>query len=606
MAAVAACTAATTAAWVSEDRHLGVNHHNHALSPHAGHHRPGHHRRSQVNHEVTRHDTILLGQLSTMERKLDELTRLVTKLGDRGLSSAATCHTLSHTVSERVRPASPPDSSPATSPRESVGGASPRVPELPGTLVEPVQAPVVPQPPGLATCPRLPETGLDASTTTMTCNGEGVEKKLSQPSSPSPQKSLFEAGRRSITNGWGMKGAKTKSATSLSPVESRTPRMSTKIKLEQVGKTVGHESRHTVIVAKVLADPISSTNGTIFSQFMPPFAVGSAIFTLAQTMKGSRLRGFFPACIELLFETLFILEFCARLVVSHNRRRFFLNIFNHLDFLAGLPIVFRIGCGVVLDDVEEGQFCWVMLYCITPIVRLLKALRHFATFKLLLRAFKLASEALPALLFLLAANTLVFATVIYVVEPRENIESLPKAVWLVIVTTTTVGYGDVVPESTVGAVACTILIICSVLYFAIPLGTVGNSFMQVWTCRDRYLLMQSMRERLEDWGWEADDMPELFRQFDSDGNGELDMEEFRDMVNQMGLHLSEERCLDLFDIFDEDRSGVIDDVEFVRVMYPEAFQSLYKHHKELDSQQLGDRRSYASGRSSVTVLTGDA
>ena len=61
-----------------------------------------------------------------------------------------------------------------------------------------------------------------------------------------------------------------------------------------------------------------------------------------------------------------------------------------------------------------------------------------------------------------------FSSVVYFVEPRDNIDSLPKAMYLIIVTISTVGYGDVTPDTTNGYLALSVIIVVSVFYMAIP------------------------------------------------------------------------------------------------------------------------------------------
>jgi len=168
----------------------------------------------------------------------------------------------------------------------------------------------------------------------------------------------------------------------------------------------------------------------------------------------------------------------------------------------------------------------------------------------------------------------VFASAIYWFEPRSNIESLQQAVWLTIVTMTTVGYGDVSPESTEGYFLVSILIISSALYMAIPLGIVGNAFSKVWEDRDRLLLMQRTRGRILQGGYSAQDIPELFKLFASK-DGHLTLAMFRKMLQQMRIGFSEPRIVELFKSFDNDGSGTVECEEFVRALFPGAFAEIY-------------------------------
>merc|ERR1740117_1623223 len=97
---------------------------------------------------------------------------------------------------------------------------------------------------------------------------------------------------------------------------------------------------------------------------------------------------------------------------------------------------------------------------------------------------------------------LFFSSLLFIIEPRGNLESMPSAMWLTIVTMSTVGYGDATPSTTAGHLVTGLLIVLSALYMAIPLGIVGNAFNKVWEDRDQLLLVQR--------GYKAKDMPTFF------------------------------------------------------------------------------------------------
>merc|ERR1711959_323642 len=99
---------------------------------------------------------------------------------------------------------------------------------------------------------------------------------------------------------------------------------------------------------------------------------------------------------------------------------------------------------------------------------------------------------------------------------------MPRAMWLTIVTMTTVGYGDVTPQSVSGYVITSLLSLSSILYMAMPLGVIGNAFTQVWNDRDRILLMQKTRRCLLKLGYTARDLPSIVEYY-SVGTGELEL-----------------------------------------------------------------------------------
>merc|ERR1719220_2092865 len=91
---------------------------------------------------------------------------------------------------------------------------------------------------------------------------------------------------------------------------------------------------------------------------------------------------------------------------------------------------------------------------------------------------------------------------------------------------------DVIPTSSMGSVITAVLIVITVLYMAVPLGIIGNAFAETWQDRDRILLMQRARYCLRQWGYSAQDIPILFQLCDGDGDGALNIDEFRDLLTR--------------------------------------------------------------------------
>mmetsp|Transcript_19529 Transcript_19529/g.61441 ORF Transcript_19529/g.61441 Transcript_19529/m.61441 type:complete len:233 (-) Transcript_19529:121-819(-) len=143
----------------------------------------------------------------------------------------------------------------------------------------------------------------------------------------------------------------------------------------------------------------------------------------------------------------------------------------------------------------------------------------------------------------------------------------------------TVGYGDVMPKTTSGLISTSFLIISSALYMAIPLGIVGGAFSRVWEDRDRLMLIRRTRNRLRQWGYTPKDILELFYLYDHDKSGELDLGEFSEMISGMQLGIGTERVVNLFKTFDSDGSGKVDDEEFVRALYPKAYNYIYDYRQ---------------------------
>jgi len=268
--------------------------------------------------------------------------------------------------------------------------------------------------------------------------------------------------------------------------------------------------------------------------------------------------------LQFLFDGMFVVEILLRFAVCPNRCRFFREVYNVIDIVAGLvPLTMR-----VLAVATDTDLLHDSLVCVVPCLRMLKLLRHFEQFHLLTQAFAMAFEALPFLLYTLTLIIFAFSSWVFLVEPRQNVPDFGTALWLSLLTASTVGYGDIVPETPTGKIAISILVVLAGIYTSIPFGIVGGAFNQVWTDRDRLLLMHRTRLRLLEVGIAPEEFPALFRLFDSDGDGELSIDEFEDLLRQLRVNMSRRRLVELFRLFDIDESGTIDGDEFVRVLFP--------------------------------------
>jgi len=236
--------------------------------------------------------------------------------------------------------------------------------------------------------------------------------------------------------------------------------------------------------------------------------------------------------IEYMIDAVFAIEIIARFFLCPSRRMFFTNPFNIVDLVAGVPLLLRVCMFLLLDfDTEEGEVIRRVVFSAVPVLRMLKVLRRFSQIHLIWKALYMAFEALPVIIFMYLVLVFFFSAIVYMTEPKSNIEDFSTAVWLCLMSMTTVGYGDYTPSSHFhNRVIMSVTVWVSSLYMSIPLGIIGNAFNDVWKDREKLLLMQRTKDRLKQAGYEPRDIPKLFGLFDMDGNGQLDIAEFRWML----------------------------------------------------------------------------
>jgi voltage-gated potassium channel len=121
----------------------------------------------------------------------------------------------------------------------------------------------------------------------------------------------------------------------------------------------------------------------------------------------------------------------------------------------------------------------VELLRLLRLLRLAKLARYWPALDIMARAIRSRASHLAASLSLALVFLLVSATIMYWVEgghQPDRFGSIPRALWWSVATMTTVGYGDVVPQSVVGQVLAGVIAITGIVLVAIPTGIMAAAF----------------------------------------------------------------------------------------------------------------------------------
>ena len=138
-----------------------------------------------------------------------------------------------------------------------------------------------------------------------------------------------------------------------------------------------------------------------------------------------------------------------------------------VDFVAIIPAFAVFGAVAVPEQLAAVR-----------VFRLLKLVRYFEPVRVMGRAIWRVRRELGAMLLTLSMVVLVTSLLIWRFEhdSNEDIATVPQAMWWVVVTMTTVGYGDAIPMTTAGRVLATLLMIFGIAMFALPAGLLGAAF----------------------------------------------------------------------------------------------------------------------------------
>jgi len=349
------------------------------------------------------------------------------------------------------------------------------------------------------------------------------------------------------------------------------------------------EKEQTGMLGNFLRDPESSYAAYLFANLWNYFIAVTVLLSLSQTIKEPPISGLAVGIVETVIESIFLVECVAEIVVEIQMQRFEMSKagYSVVDLLAVAPLPIRAATGLVIPTLTEAPFYHYSLVCLVPMLRLLKLIRRFGQIQLLAHVFRQTGDALKFLLFLLATIVLLFSTLLYIFEPDVNVDSMFTAMWVSTVTVTTVGYGDITPITLSGKMLMGGLCFFSSLFMAMPISVLGNAMSHAWTDRNRILLMARTRQRLKRHGFTAEDLPRLFRQYDGNQTGDLTMDEFSDMIVKMKVGMGPREAEELFELFDMDGSGGIDDKEFMKGLFPDDYRRIFLRSESMRKTTTG-------------------
>ncbi len=176
--------------------------------------------------------------------------------------------------------------------------------------------------------------------------------------------------------------------------------------------------------------------------------------------------------LEWVFTGMFTIEYTLRLICTRHPLRYAKSFFGIVDLLAILPnyLLILIPGGNILQVIRVLRL--LRIFRILKLASYIKEAQHLA------RAINDSRRKI--LVFLLSVFTLVIilGSLMYVIESgtSSKFTSIPRSIYWAIVTMTTVGYGDISPQTNGGQVLASLVMILGYSMLAVPTGIVTVEF----------------------------------------------------------------------------------------------------------------------------------
>ncbi|XP_030018894.1 potassium voltage-gated channel subfamily A member 7-like isoform X2 [Sphaeramia orbicularis] len=177
----------------------------------------------------------------------------------------------------------------------------------------------------------------------------------------------------------------------------------------------------------------------------------------------------------------FSFELVMRFACAPSKTRFFKDVMNIIDFSAILPYFVTLGTELAKDNDASPATSLAIIRVIrlVRVFRIFKLSRHSKGLQILGQTLKASMRELGLLIFFLFIGVILFSSAIYFAEADHTntaFISIPHAFWWAVVTMTTVGYGDMYPETVWGKLVGSMCAIAGVLTISLPVPVIVSNF----------------------------------------------------------------------------------------------------------------------------------
>ena len=191
-------------------------------------------------------------------------------------------------------------------------------------------------------------------------------------------------------------------------------------------------------------------------------------------LEGSRIPMDALTIIDSVCTGWFTLEFLLRLVFCPSKLQFAKKLQNWIDLLVIIPLY-------LLLVFERTTLIEVLNT--TRVVRIFRFFKLLYDLQILGKTVKASRHQLGLLLLILLIPVIIFSSLTLYAEKswgtdksKSLFHSLPNSAWWGVITMTTVGYGDIVPQSFAGKVIGGIASICGIIILSTSASVIGSTF----------------------------------------------------------------------------------------------------------------------------------
>ncbi len=172
--------------------------------------------------------------------------------------------------------------------------------------------------------------------------------------------------------------------------------------------------------------------------------------------------------LELVFTFLFTIEYVLRIWLTSKTWKYAFSFYGIVDLLAILPVYlsFFVANTHLLTVIRALR--------LLRVIRILKLGRYLAEAEFITSSLKASMTKIQIFLFAVLTIVLIMGTLMFLIEgPESGFTSIPRSMYWAIVTLTTVGFGDIIPQTPLGQFVASLIMLLGYAIIAVPTGIVS-------------------------------------------------------------------------------------------------------------------------------------
>ncbi|OCU01061.1 potassium voltage-gated channel subfamily V member 2 [Xenopus laevis] len=277
------------------------------------------------------------------------------------------------------------------------------------------------------------------------------------------------------------------------------------------GMFYGHLRRQ---IWNMMEKPFSSTTAkaiAVASSFFVLISVVAMTLNTVEDMQYKNAAGFpsgkpYLEHLETLCIVFFTLEYLLRLISTPDIQHFLRSVLNAVDLIAIFPLYLQMLLETFADEDHSGKGssheheieAVGRVGKLGQVLRIMRLMRIFRILKLArhstgLRAFgftlRQCYQQVGCLLLFIGMGIFTFSAMVYTVEhdvSGTNFTSIPHSWWWAAVSISTVGYGDMYPETHLGRLFAFLCIAFGIILNGMPISILYNKFSDYYSTLKSY------------------------------------------------------------------------------------------------------------------------